>query len=330
MTAPAKPPASLSLDLDNVWTYLRAHGHAAWEDYPSFLDHAVPRILDFLAERDLTITFFIVGQDAERDAHHTVLRRIAEAGHEVGNHSYGHEYAFPTYPPDRMADEIANAEAAIEQATGQRPVGFRGPAFGLSAATLRTLVERGYRYDASTFPTYAGPLLRAYQRRTSAAKPDRQDAAVPFGGLRDGRQPNRPFRWDLAGGSLVEVPVTTMPGLRLPMHLTYLNYLAGLSPALAMTYFRLALRLCRLAGVRPSLLLHATDFLGRDDTDALPFLPGMARPTADKLALLDRVLADYGRRFTVLPMNEFITTLEAAGRLPVRTELPASPATSEA
>lgn len=320
MTTRAKPPASLSLDLDNVWTYLRAHGHAAWADYPSFLDLAVPRILDFLGERDLTITFFIVGQDAAMDQHRAVLARIAEAGHEIGNHSYGHEYAFPSYDPVRMKDEIERAEAAIERATGKRPIGFRGPAFGLSAETLRTLVRRGYRYDASTFPTYAGPLLRAYQRRTST---NRKGEPAPFGGLRDGRQPNTPFRWDLAEGSLVEVPVTTMPGLRLPIHLTYLNYLAGLLPALAAVYFRLALRLCQLGDVRPSLLLHATDFLGRDDTDALPFLPGMARPAAAKLALLDRVVSDYRHRFTVLSMNDFVTALEAGGELPVRTSLPA-------
>jgi peptidoglycan/xylan/chitin deacetylase (PgdA/CDA1 family) len=326
VTAPAKPAAALSLDLDNAWTYLRAHGHSSWVGYPSFLDIAVPRILDFLAARDLTITFFVVGKDAEMEPHHALLALIADAGHEIGNHSYGHEYAFPSYTPGRMAEEIERAEMAIERVAGRRPVGFRGPAFGLSAATLETLVRRGYRYDASTFPTYAGPLLRAYQRWASTNRTRDDDAAEPFGGLKDGRQPNTPYRWDLPGGSMVEVPVTTMPLLRLPIHLTYLNFLAGISPVLAVAYFRLALRLCRLNDVRPSLLLHATDFLGRDDTDALPFLPGMNRPASQKLDLLDRVLTDYGQRFVVLPINEFVTALESEGRMSVRSDLPA-PAT---
>ena len=56
--------ASLSLDLDNQWTYMRTHGDAGWESYPSYLDLVVPRVLRALAERDLKITFFIVGRDA--------------------------------------------------------------------------------------------------------------------------------------------------------------------------------------------------------------------------------------------------------------------------
>ena len=56
--------ASLSLDLDNQWSYMKTHGDAGWESFPSYLDVVVPRVLQFLKERDLTITFFIVGQDA--------------------------------------------------------------------------------------------------------------------------------------------------------------------------------------------------------------------------------------------------------------------------
>ena len=59
-----KPYASLSLDLDNQWSYMKTHGDAGWQSYPSYLDAVVPRILEFLATRGLTITFFIVGQDA--------------------------------------------------------------------------------------------------------------------------------------------------------------------------------------------------------------------------------------------------------------------------
>ena len=59
-----KPIASLSLDLDNKWSYMKTHGDAGWESFPSYLDLLVPRVLAFLKERNLKITFFIVGQDA--------------------------------------------------------------------------------------------------------------------------------------------------------------------------------------------------------------------------------------------------------------------------
>ena len=87
----SKPVATLSLDLDNKWSYLRTHGDPGWAALPSYLDLAVPRILQFLRDRSLTITFFVVGQDAARAENHAAIRAIAEAGHEIGNHSFLHE-----------------------------------------------------------------------------------------------------------------------------------------------------------------------------------------------------------------------------------------------
>ena len=83
-----KSHASLSLDLDNQWSYMKTHGDPGWESFPSYLDTAVPRILDFLAERNLKITFFVVGQDAALEKNHAALKSLATAGHEIGNHSF--------------------------------------------------------------------------------------------------------------------------------------------------------------------------------------------------------------------------------------------------
>ena len=44
-----KPAASLSLDLDNQWSYMKTHGDPGWESLPSYLALVVPRVLDFLA-----------------------------------------------------------------------------------------------------------------------------------------------------------------------------------------------------------------------------------------------------------------------------------------
>src|SRR3982750_647036 len=83
--------ASLSLDLDNKWSYMKTHGDAGWETYPSYLDVVVPRALQFLKERGLSITFFIVGQDAALQVNREAIASIAAAGHEIGNHSFSHE-----------------------------------------------------------------------------------------------------------------------------------------------------------------------------------------------------------------------------------------------
>ena len=57
--------ASLSLDLDNQWSYMKTHGDAGWESFPTYLDIVIPRFLDVFRQLDLKITVMVVGQDAE-------------------------------------------------------------------------------------------------------------------------------------------------------------------------------------------------------------------------------------------------------------------------
>src|SRR5690606_25642025 len=142
------------LDLDNLWSYMKTAGIAGWEDFPSYFDLAVPRILDRLDRHGLKITFFIVGQDAALRKNASALRAIADAGHEIANHSFHHEPWLSRAPREAMDDELAAAEQAIGEATGQRTTGFRGPSFCLSTPLLETLAARGYDYDASTLPTF--------------------------------------------------------------------------------------------------------------------------------------------------------------------------------
>ena len=99
---------------------------------------------------------------------------------------------------------------------------------------------------------------------------EREQRARLFGRWSDGRRPNRPYRWKLeepaeasAGRlDLIELPVTTYPLLRTPIHLSYLIWLRRFGSAAPFLYFRGALRLCRLLRVEPSFLLHPLDFLG--------------------------------------------------------------------
>src|SRR5579871_1159078 len=134
-----KPIASLSLDLDNKWSYMKTHGDAGWESFPSYLDVVVPRFLEMLAAHRLTITVFVVGQDAALEKNHSALASISAAGHEIGNHSFHHEPWLHLYSEAELETEISSAEEHLERATGQRPVGFRGPGFSLSETTLQVL-----------------------------------------------------------------------------------------------------------------------------------------------------------------------------------------------
>jgi peptidoglycan-N-acetylglucosamine deacetylase len=318
-TQPARPITSLSLDLDNKWSYMKTHGDSGWECFPSYLDVVVPRVLDCLARHDLKITFFVVGQDASLDVNRAALRALSAAGHEIGNHSFHHEPWLHIYTPGQIEADLALAEDYIENATGQRPVGFRGPGFSFSEMCLRILARRGYLYDATTFPTFLGPLARLYYflsaRDTLDAEQRRQREKL-FGTLRDGLRPNRPYRWHTPEGDLVEIPVTTMPLFRAPIHVSYLLYASSHSPALALRYFQTALWLCRATGTAPSMLLHPLDFMDDRDAPELAFFPAMRVPAAAKLAVVDAVLSMMKAHYQVRTMRQHAIQAARAGQLP--------------
>jgi peptidoglycan/xylan/chitin deacetylase (PgdA/CDA1 family) len=300
-----KPVASLSLDLDNEWAYLRTRDDPAWQSYPSYLDEVVPLVLAALQKRGLRITFFVVGQDAALERNHRALRAIADAGHEIANHSMHHEPWLHLYSDDELTRELALAEEHILAATGVRPAGFRGPGYSVSPSLLRILSERGYAYDASTFPNILGPVARAYYLATGKfTKEQRARLDKLFGKWRDGLQPLQPSLWDLNGARLVEMPVTTFPILKIPFHLSYIHYLAQYSQWLATTYFSTALTACRLFGVQPSVLLHPLDFLGADSVPRLAFFPGMKDSSARKSRITEHCLDLLQRSHSILTVGD--------------------------
>ena len=313
-----KPIASISLDLDNKWAYMKAHGDPKWESFPTYFPKVVPRILDILEQRDLKITFFIIGQDLEHEVNHAPLKMIADAGHEVANHSFNHEPWLHLYGPNQLAEEFQKTEDNIVKLTGQMPVGFRGPGFSLSDEVLRTLMRRGYLYDGTSFPTFLGPVARAYYFWTSGLSRDQKDDRKElFGRFKDGFKTLNPYSFSWRGRSIVEMPVTTMPIFRLPIHGSYLLFLAQISTTLAKFYFWIALKLCKLMSVEPHLLLHPLDFMGREDDDEMHFFPTMGEPTEKKVQLITECIAMLQKQFHCVTMKEHVLHAKT-------NELPAS------
>ena len=129
MKLPNKPLCSLSLDLDNRWSYMKTHGDAGWEDFPTYLPVLIPVALDLLEDLGLKITFFVVGQDAALEKNREALRALTARGHEVGNHSFHHEPWLSRYGLAELEKEIRETDELIQEAAGQKPIGFRGPGF---------------------------------------------------------------------------------------------------------------------------------------------------------------------------------------------------------
>lgn len=310
-----KPLAGLSMDLDNQWSYMKTHGDPGWEFYPSYFDVVIPRTLDLLEELGLSITFFLIGKDVRIKSNHNSVRMIIERGHEPGNHSLTHEPWLHLMTSKRIEKEIQATHNAISEVCGCEPTGFRGPGFSWSRSLLEVLYEYGYKYDASSLPTYIGPLARVYYFWNSTfSGEDRKDRAKLFGSVSDGFRPVKPYYWKLGcDKKILEIPVTTIPVLRLPFHLSYLIYLSRYSVLLMEKYLKTAILFCRLTNTYPSFLLHPLDLLGSDDVSTLAFFPGMDMDGKTKRGVFMRVVKILARHFTLVNMREFSRAITGAG-----------------
>ncbi len=315
-----KKIASLSLDLDNKWSYMKTHGDSGWESYPSYIDTFVPRVLEFLDKRSLKITFFIVGQDAALEKNRESLRQISAAGHEIGNHSFNHEPWLHLYSKEQLTEEMEITEEALFETFGQKPVGFRGPGYSLSPTVLEVLAERGYEYDCSTLPTYIAPLARAYYffKSPEMSAEEKEKRKKLFGKFSDGFQTLKPFQWQVGERRITEIPVTTLPLFKTPIHASYVIYLSTFSKLSARIYWKSALRMCKMSGVQPSLLLHPLDFLSGSDAKELEFFPAMGLDVNEKLRRVGEILDVYSSEFEVLNMREHAKRAKHTGKLSVK------------
>jgi peptidoglycan/xylan/chitin deacetylase (PgdA/CDA1 family) len=273
----------VSIDLDDAWAYLRARETPGWDDAPTVLPVAADRLREVLDTAGIAAaTVFVVGRDARRPDGRSAIRRFQQDGLEIADHSLEHRGELASRSEEEIRADLHASRDAIAQVTGRVPTGFRCPSFGASPALSAALRGLGYHYDASPLPTTLLPLLRLYHRVSAG----RGEHAPTYGNLRTAFGPLRPTFRD----GLARVPTTTMPVVRLPFHASYLSALAGRSLPLALTYARVADRLCRLRGLPVSFLLHPTDVLDRGDAPHLAFFPGMSVPWHRKKALMVAVL----------------------------------------
>jgi peptidoglycan/xylan/chitin deacetylase (PgdA/CDA1 family) len=109
-------------------------------------DVAVPRILDLLDRYDLPGCFFVPGIVAEERPE--MVRRIHDAGHEIGHHGYTHTNP-STMTAAEERREFERANEVFEDILGESPVGYRTPAADTAERTLRLLVESDLTYDST-------------------------------------------------------------------------------------------------------------------------------------------------------------------------------------
>jgi len=168
-------------------------------------------------------------------------------------------------------------------------------------------MRRGYVYDGTTFPTFLGPVARLYYFLSSGlSREEKEDRKELFGRFTDGFKSLTPWKFSWRGRELVEMPVTTMPIFKLPIHGSYILFLGRFSTTIAKLYFWIAVKLCRLMSVEPHLLLHPLDFMGYEDDQDLAFFPGMDQPRDRKVQLMTECMEILQQDFQVVGMRDHV------------------------
>lgn len=290
--APGPQTVAVSVDLDAPLDYCRFYRLAAEPPSEPFLAEALPRLLDLFAALGVRATFFAIGRDAGGAEAGRLLRRAVAEGHEIANHSHTHPHAFRALSRAAKQREIDDAGQRLEEATGQRVVGFRCPAYDLDRELLDLLLERGYRYDSSLNPTpFLVPMKWVIQWRARRWH-------VGLGRVWHGWGRRRPyflFRQGAAlresrrrprGPHLVELPLSVVPGVRFPFYGT-------ISQILPERWFRLCLAALRRGRLPINYSLHAAEVASLEAAEAelCRSVPGYAAPVAQRRARLAATLA---------------------------------------
>ncbi|MGX9729733.1 XrtA system polysaccharide deacetylase [Janthinobacterium aestuarii] len=155
MTAPVILRNALTIDVEDYFQVSAFAPHIARADWPRLecrVEANIERILLLLDSRGIHATFFTLGWIAER--YPAMLRRVADAGHEVASHGYAHLRA-SDQSAAQFADDVRRSKTILEQLTGLAVRGYRAPSFSIGAANLwafDVLQEAGYRYSSSIYP----------------------------------------------------------------------------------------------------------------------------------------------------------------------------------
>ena len=110
------------------------------------------RLLEMLHRNNAKATFFALSLIA--DEHPALLRRIAEAGHDIGSHGQSHDLLYEM-GPERFREETRSSKRTLEDCIGKPVHSYRAAYFSITRRSLwalEILAAEGIRFDSSIFP----------------------------------------------------------------------------------------------------------------------------------------------------------------------------------
>ena len=143
---------ALTIDVEDYYSILSRDWLGADRPPTDAVVRNTERMLELVGGYGVKATCFVLGEVAA--AFPQLVRRIADAGHELGVHGYSHRQVFKL-SREEFGREAAEAKKLVEDAGGQRAEGYRAAAFSIGPETrwaLEVLAHAGFRYDSSVFP----------------------------------------------------------------------------------------------------------------------------------------------------------------------------------
>jgi polysaccharide deacetylase family protein (PEP-CTERM system associated) len=124
-----------------------------WPKWESRVEQNNNLLLEMFARHNVKGTFFTLGYVAE--THPELVRLIANAGHEVACHSYHHRLIY-NQTPEEFREDVRKSKQLLEDIIGVPVIGYRAPTYSITEKSLWALdilIEEGFKYDSSIFPT---------------------------------------------------------------------------------------------------------------------------------------------------------------------------------
>lgn len=146
---------ALTIDVEDYFQVAALAEAVRYDDWDSMeyrVEANTDRILALFEEADVKATFFTLGWVAERSP--KLVKRIADAGHEVASHGYSHQLIY-NQTPDVFREETRRSKAILEEILGRAVTGYRAASYSItnqSRWALDILAEEGFIWDSSIFP----------------------------------------------------------------------------------------------------------------------------------------------------------------------------------
>ncbi|MBP2133115.1 peptidoglycan/xylan/chitin deacetylase (PgdA/CDA1 family) [Methanomicrobium sp. W14] len=124
-----------------------------WLGEYDYLTEPTLRVLKFLGKRNIQATFFVVADVVNH--YPGLVEKISENGHEIACHGLEHACKIdpktkkPLFTTEEFEKRTKEAKKLLENASGQKVIGYRAPNVLIAGWMLDSLEKIGFRYDSS-------------------------------------------------------------------------------------------------------------------------------------------------------------------------------------